>query len=83
MPTDPCTNLVTKTALDIADLYNTKLPNLNVVIRLFEPCFVDTQHMKNRIPLGRGLGSSGAAIVGGIAMASIACGLNLSMVISQ
>jgi len=58
-------NLITKTALYLARSYGTTLPNgLELMV-------------DNDIPLGRGLGSSGTAIVAGVMLANHACGLNL------
>jgi len=58
-------NLITKTALYLARSYGTTLPNgLELVV-------------DNDIPLGRGLGSSGTAIVAGVMLANVACKLNL------
>jgi len=58
-------NLITKTALYLARSYGTTLPNgLELLV-------------DNEIPLGRGLGSSGTAIVAGVMLANHACGLNL------
>jgi len=58
-------NLITKTALYLARSYGTTLPNgLELLV-------------DNDIPLGRGLGSSGTAIVAGVMLANHACGLNL------
>lgn len=59
-------NLITKTALYLARSYGTTLPNgLEILV-------------DNEIPLGRGLGSSGTAVVAGVMLANIACRLNLS-----
>ncbi|ORX58341.1 homoserine kinase [Piromyces finnis] len=58
-------NLITKTALYLARSYGTTLPKgLELIV-------------DNDIPLGRGLGSSGTAIVGGVMLANVVCGLNL------
>ncbi|KAJ3042583.1 hypothetical protein HDV00_007118 [Rhizophlyctis rosea] len=58
-------NLIVRTALWVATINNAKLPIMTITIR-------------NPIPLGRGLGSSGAAIVAGVVLANLACNLNLS-----
>ncbi|KAJ3100084.1 hypothetical protein HDU97_002520 [Phlyctochytrium planicorne] len=66
VPLDAGSNLITRVALQVAHCYSTTLPESMLV------------HISNPIPLGRGLGSSGAAVVAGVALASHACGLNLS-----
>lgn len=59
-------NLITKTALYVARSYGTTLPDgLEILV-------------DNEIPLGRGLGSSGTAVVAGVMLANISCNLNLS-----
>ncbi|TPX30522.1 homoserine kinase [Synchytrium microbalum] len=62
----PSENMVTKTAMYVALAHNTPLPT-NMII-----------HINNPIPLGRGMGSSGAAVVAGVILANEACKLNLS-----
>jgi len=65
VPLDLEQNLITKTALYLARSYGTTLPNgLEIMV-------------DNDIPLGRGLGSSGTAIVAGVMLANHACELNL------
>ncbi|KAJ3334001.1 hypothetical protein HDU76_013648 [Blyttiomyces sp. JEL0837] len=66
VPLDAAKNLVTKTALQVAGSCNTTLPESMQV------------HIINPIPLGRGLGSSGAAVVAGVTLASEACNLGFS-----
>lgn len=58
-------NLITKTALFVAHTYGTTLPAGMLV------------EIDNPIPLGRGLGSSGAAVVAGTLLANAACDLGL------
>lgn len=66
VPLDAEKNLITKTALFVAHTYGTTLPpGLEVSIN-------------NPIPLGRGLGSSGAAVVAGTLLANAACDLGLA-----
>ena len=57
-------NLITKTALFLCRKYSITLEPLNIMI-------------ENEIPLGRGLGSSGAAIVAGLALGNYYGDLNL------
>ncbi|KAJ3101165.1 hypothetical protein HDU96_010114, partial [Phlyctochytrium bullatum] len=66
VPLDAASNLVTRTALQVASCYGTTLPDSMLV------------EIENPIPLGRGLGSSGAAVVAGVALASEVCKLHLS-----
>ncbi|KAJ3235190.1 hypothetical protein HDU78_005316 [Chytriomyces hyalinus] len=65
VPLDPQRNLVTRTAIQVASSYGQLLP--------------DNMHVKiiNPIPLGRGLGSSGSAVVAGCVLANEACGLGM------
>ncbi|KAJ3079658.1 hypothetical protein HK102_003638 [Quaeritorhiza haematococci] len=65
--TKPEDNLITRTALYVAKAHNTTLP--------------PSIHVKceNEIPLGSGLGSSGAAVVAGVCLANEACKLGLTM----
>ncbi|KAI8920866.1 ribosomal protein S5 domain 2-type protein [Powellomyces hirtus] len=58
-------NLITQTASYIAAAHGTVLPPLDL-------------RVENPIPLGRGLGSSGSAVVAGVILANEACGLGLS-----
>jgi homoserine kinase len=57
-------NLITKTALFLCRKYSISLEPLNIMI-------------ENEIPLSRGLGSSGAAIVAGLALGNYFGDLNL------
>ena len=63
---DPTRNLITLTALYVLRCHNQRsfAPNTHV-------------HIHNPIPLGRGLGSSGAAVVAGVTLANICGNLNL------
>lgn len=64
---NPANNLLTRTALYVLRCHNQ---------RTFPP---GTQvHIHNPIPLGRGLGSSGAAVVGGVMLGNVVGKLNLS-----
>ncbi|KAF9189636.1 hypothetical protein BGZ51_001383 [Haplosporangium sp. Z 767] len=59
-------NLITKTALYVLSTYGiTSLPPLKI-------------HVNNPIPLGRGLGSSGSAVVAGVMLANSAGELNMT-----
>eukprot|EP00842_Homolaphlyctis_polyrhiza_P004820 jgi/Hompol1/5339/HPOL_001234-RA len=63
---DPRENLISKIAMFVALAHGTSLPSrMHVAIH-------------NAIPLGRGMGSSGAAVVAGVALASAVCNLGLS-----
>ncbi|KAK9765381.1 Trihydroxynaphthalene reductase [Basidiobolus ranarum] len=62
----PEKNLVTKTALYVLSCFGRDFP---------KPIAI---HIKNPIPLGRGLGSSGSAVVAGVALANFVGDLNLS-----
>ncbi|KAJ1916832.1 hypothetical protein H4219_003565 [Mycoemilia scoparia] len=65
---DPTKNLITKTALYVLSCNGLKgLPS---------PTHL---HISNNIPLGRGLGSSGAAVVAGVVLANVLAGLGLSV----
>lgn len=64
IPTDT-SNLILKTAIEAARLYDKKMPAIEVTT-------------KNEIPLSRGLGSSSSAVVAGIELANYYCKLNLS-----
>ncbi|KAI8053344.1 homoserine kinase [Syncephalis plumigaleata] len=69
VPLEPYRNLITKTAADLIVRYaDVKAIPQNVQIRVDNP-----------IPLGRGLGSSGAAVVAGIVLGDTLGQLNLSM----
>ena len=64
---NPHKNLLTRTALYVLQCHNQST---------FPP---GTQvHINNPIPLGRGLGSSGAAVVGGVMLGNVCGQLNLS-----
>ncbi|KAI9009643.1 GHMP kinase [Gaertneriomyces semiglobifer] len=65
LPLTPSENLITRTAMYIAAVNHTALPPMNL-------------HIDNPIPLGRGLGSSGAAVVAGVILADQACRLHMS-----
>jgi homoserine kinase len=78
---DPERNLVTRTAMCVI-FVGTRL--LLMAVRYVLRCHgrrsfpVGTHvHIINPIPLGRGLGSSGAAVVGGVALANEVANLNL------
>ena len=58
-------NLITQTAIRLTSIYSGNLLPLNITIQ-------------NEIPLGRGLGSSGAAIVAGLILGNYFGELNLS-----
>jgi len=62
---DPETNLILKTAKLVTNLFNLRLPYVEITIN-------------NDIPLKRGIGSSSAAIVAGIVLADRLCNLFLS-----
>ncbi|WPH00782.1 phosphoribosylformylglycinamidine cyclo-ligase-like protein [Acrodontium crateriforme] len=64
---NPDRNLITQTALYVLRCHEKR--------QFPEPTHV---HIKNPIPLGRGLGSSGAAVVAGVALGNEVGGLNLS-----
>lgn len=63
---DPANNLLTRTALYVLRCHNQ---------RTFPPG--TSVHIHNPIPLGRGLGSSGAAVVGGVILGNVTGKLNL------
>ncbi len=64
---DPSNNLLTRTALYVLRCHGQhQFPAYTKV------------HIHNPIPLGRGLGSSGAAVVGGVMLADVCGKLNLS-----
>jgi homoserine kinase len=63
-PTDE-THFIVEVAKGVADAYGKKL----------RPCHL---FVSSDIPLTRGLGSSAAAVVAGIELAAVSCGLNLS-----
>lgn len=60
------TNLIFKTAIEVANANNKTLPTCHL-------------KLESNIPLTRGLGSSASAIVGGIILANELCHLQLSM----
>lgn len=63
---DASNNLITRTALYVLQCHNIRsFPNGTHV------------HINNPIPLGRGLGSSGAAVVAGVVLGNVAGKLNL------
>jgi homoserine kinase len=66
VPLQPEKNLITKTALQVAASVHKHLPPSMAV------------HIENPIPLGRGLGSSGSAVVAGVVLANQAAGLEFS-----
>ncbi|GMM50685.1 homoserine kinase [Starmerella bacillaris] len=67
VPLEPETNLITRTALYVLRAHD---------VRMFP---VGTHvHVHNDIPLGRGLGSSGAAVVAGVMLGNALGNLNLS-----
>ncbi|MBW0508101.1 hypothetical protein O181_047816 [Austropuccinia psidii MF-1] len=66
-PTDPYHNLITRVALYVMRSHS---------IPTFPPGLVIT--IDNQIPFGRGLGSSGAAVIAGVELANALCDLNLS-----
>lgn len=63
---NPANNLLTRTALYVLRAHNQ---------RTFPP--QTKVHIHNPIPLGRGLGSSGAAVVAGVMLGNLAGGLDL------
>jgi homoserine kinase len=67
VPRDPEQNLITRTALYVLKCHNITAIPLGTRI-----------HMNNGIPLGRGLGSSGAAVVAGVMLGDMLGGLGLS-----
>ncbi|KAI9467971.1 MAG: homoserine kinase [Benjaminiella poitrasii] len=67
VPLTPEKNLITKTALYVL--------SANGITSLPQPLKI---HVDNPIPLGRGLGSSGAAVVGGVLLGNALGQLNLS-----
>ncbi|KAK9473526.1 GHMP kinase [Dipodascopsis tothii] len=67
LPLEADKNLITRTALYVM--------RCNGVRTFPATTFI---HIKNPIPLGRGLGSSGAAVVGGIMLGNAVAGLGLS-----
>jgi homoserine kinase len=64
---DPEVNLITRTALYVLKCHNQRTFPLGIHV-----------HVKNPIPLGRGLGSSGAAVVAGVALGNEVGKLGLS-----
>ncbi|KAJ8331763.1 hypothetical protein BDV3_000738 [Batrachochytrium dendrobatidis] len=63
---DPTKNLISQIAMYVASAHMKSLPN-NISI-----------HIDNPIPLGRGLGSSGAAVVAGVVLANTCCQLGMT-----
>ncbi|TFK76698.1 homoserine kinase [Pluteus cervinus] len=68
VPLNPYKNLLTRVALYVLRCHN---------IRLF-PSHT-TIHVSNQIPFGRGLGSSGAAVIAGVLLGNTLGGLNLPL----
>ncbi|KAI9340674.1 ribosomal protein S5 domain 2-type protein [Zopfochytrium polystomum] len=66
VPLNPHDNLILRTAMEVAGSVGKSLPSSLSV------------HIVNPIPLGRGLGSSGSAVVAGIALASAVLDLGFS-----
>ncbi|KAI9727176.1 MAG: hypothetical protein M1828_007377 [Chrysothrix sp. TS-e1954] len=66
VPLDPETNLITRTALYVLRCHGQRVFPWSTHV-----------HIKNPIPLGRGLGSSGAAVVAGVVLGSEVGGLQL------
>lgn len=66
-PTDPYRNLITRVALYVLRSHSIPTFPFGLVIKI-----------NNEIPFGRGLGSSGAAVVAGVEMANALGDLNLS-----
>ena len=66
VPSDPFENLITRIAIYVASAHDTRLPS-GIRVEIHNP-----------IPLGRGLGSSGSAVVAGVALANACCGLSLT-----
>ena len=67
VPLDPDANLITQVALYVLRCHGQRHFPLETHV-----------HIKNPIPLGRGLGSSGAAVVAGVCLGSAAGDLNLT-----
>ena len=67
VPLDPDANLITQVALYVLRCHDQR--SFPIETRV---------HIKNPIPLGRGLGSSGAAVVAGVCLGSAVGGLGLS-----
>ncbi|KAJ3408204.1 hypothetical protein HDV05_005082 [Chytridiales sp. JEL 0842] len=65
----PSANLITKTALRIAASHQKPFPAPGTTIHV---------HIQNEIPLGRGLGSSGSAVVAGVILANEVCQLGMN-----
>lgn len=65
-PTDPYHNLITRVALYVLRSHSIPIFPCGLVIKI-----------KNEIPFGRGLGSSGAAVVAGVELANALGDLNL------
>lgn len=67
VPLDPEHNLITRTAIYVLKCHGIKSIPAGTKI-----------HINNGIPLGRGLGSSGAAVVAGVMLGSLLGGLDLT-----
>lgn len=67
IPLDPDANLVTRVALYVLRCHDQRAFPVETHV-----------HIKNPIPLGRGLGSSGAAVVAGVMLGKEVGGLDLS-----
>ncbi|KAH6655930.1 ribosomal protein S5 domain 2-type protein [Truncatella angustata] len=68
VPLDPSANLITRVALYVLRCHDQRAFPAETHV-----------HIKNPIPLGRGLGSSGAAVVAGVMLGKEVGGLDLSM----
>lgn len=68
VPLDPSANLITRVALYVLRCNGQRAFPVETHV-----------HIKNPIPLGRGLGSSGAAVVAGVMLGKEVGGLDLSM----
>jgi homoserine kinase len=64
---DPDVNLITRTALYVLKCHGQRTFPVGTHV-----------HIRNPIPLGRGLGSSGAAVVGGVSLGNEVGKLGLS-----
>lgn len=67
VPLDPSANLITRVALYVLRCHDQRTFPVETHV-----------HIKNPIPLGRGLGSSGAAVVAGVMLGKEVGGLDLS-----
>ncbi|KAI1868906.1 hypothetical protein JX265_006885 [Neoarthrinium moseri] len=68
VPLDPSANLITRVALYVLRCHDQRAFPVETHV-----------HIKNPIPLGRGLGSSGAAVVAGVMLGKEVGGLDLSL----